>query len=217
LDVADKDAMKSKTLIFLIVLVACGMAASYVTRLIIAERKARMTISDKWLLRKWVELVRAYPEMQGLPSQADAALSWARIAADEYSKAPRRCRAVTSRMRADDCPAGLTSAQAVFIRSFVSGGFNTASAETRERRNLTWKDVLTDSIPPRDKKPSDCLNPHCLDRYPRERMHHEALHPFILGSHRVELERLANNHALVELIDQCWQIGYEAGCSLSNY
>jgi hypothetical protein len=65
----------------------------------------------------------------------------------------------------------------------------------------------------RDKKPSDCLNPRCLDRHLREPIHHEALHPFILGSHRAALERLASNHALLELIDQCWQIGYKAGCS----
>jgi hypothetical protein len=86
-------------------------------------------------------------------------------------------------MRADDCPAGLSSAQAVLIRNFVSGGFNSASAETRERRNLTWKDVLTDSIPLRDKKPSDCLNPRCFDRCLRERMHRSKtrLTSFLLG------------------------------------
>ena len=119
-------------------------------------------------------------------------------------------------MRADDCFAGLSSAQAVLIRSFVSGGFNSAAAETRERRNVTWKDVLTDSIPPPDKKPSDCLNQRCLERCLRGRMHHEALHPCISGSHRAALERLSNNPSLVSLIDQCWQIGYEAGCSPSD-
>ena len=48
--------MKGPTVIFLIVLVACGMAASDVTHLIVAHRSSRMTVHDKLLLRHWVNL-----------------------------------------------------------------------------------------------------------------------------------------------------------------
>jgi hypothetical protein len=75
--------MNRKTVIFLIVLVACGMVASYVTRLIVAQRSARMTLWDKCLLGVWVELLRAYPEMQDLPSRADAARNWAKQVAHQ--------------------------------------------------------------------------------------------------------------------------------------
>ena len=209
--------MKRKTVIFLIVLVACGMAGSYLTRLIISVRGSRMTMVDKWLLRNWVDLVRAYPEMQELPSRADAARNWARTAADRYSKIPRIFRAATSRIGADDCPPGLTPSQAELIRSFVWSGLYSGRWETRERREVRWRDVLTGPYPQWDKKPSECLTPNFLDQYPREPLEHETwyrlgfLRPEEVIANRDALLQLANDHALLELIDQCWQMGYEAG------
>jgi hypothetical protein len=159
--------MKRRTIIFLIVLVACGMAASYVTRQIVAQRSARMTFWDKVLLGVWVEIVRAYPETQGLPSRADAARNWAKQVADQKWKQQERFRAdgVSLVNEPADYPDGLTQAQAVFIRSFVSAAFASGAWE-KDRPELTWKDVLTGSL--RDKKPSDCLNPNFLDQYPHE-------------------------------------------------
>jgi hypothetical protein len=212
--VADEDAMKRRTIIFLIVLVACGMAGSYVTRLIVAQRSARMTFWDKCLLGAWVELLRACPEMQDLPSRADAARNWAKQVAHEDSKADG------VPIEPANCPVGLTQAQAMSIRNFVSFGFN--SGRERPRPELTWKDVLMGSIPLRDKKPSDCLNPNFLDQYPHEPLESDETwyqifpRPEKLVAHREALDRLADDHALLQLIDQCWQIGYEAGCSPSD-
>ena len=45
--------MKRPTVIFVIVLLACGLAASYVTRLIVAHRSARMTRADKLYFDTW--------------------------------------------------------------------------------------------------------------------------------------------------------------------
>jgi hypothetical protein len=170
--VADKAAMKRKTLILLTVLVACGMAVSCLTRLLIAVLSSRMTVNDTFVLREWMELVRQYPEMQDLPSRAEAARAWAKTVADNS--------------RTDASALGLTPTQAASIRGFVTSGLNSGAAKIRDR------------LPQRDGKPSECLrlNPYFFDRD--------------------ALERLAINHALAELIDQCWQIGYEAGRSLSN-
>jgi hypothetical protein len=121
-----------------------------------------------------------------------------------------------------NCPVGLTQAQAESIRSFVSVAFNSGHEETRVRPDLTWKDVLMGSIPLRDKKPSNCLNPNFLDQYPHEPLESDGTWYQILPrpeeavAHREALDRLADDHALLQVIDQCWQIGYEAGRSLSD-
>jgi hypothetical protein len=208
-------------LLSLIALVACAIAASYLTNLIIAVSSARLTMSDKCLLRQWVDLVE-YPEMQDLPSRADAVRSWARTAAEKYSKQPRRWRGMSQSIDAASCPAGLTPLQAQLIRHVVWRGLNSGAWETRERRKHTWKDVLFGSCPLWDKKPSDCLNPHLLDQYPHEPLEHETWYTFSFSrpeevvANREALGRLANNNALLEVIDQCWRIGYQSGCLLSD-
>jgi len=92
--------------------------------------------------------------------------------------------------------------------------------DTRNGYRVTWKDVLSGSLPPRDKRPSECLNLHFLDAYSHEPLDREILYPDALPrpeevlACRDVLERLAKDHELVELIDECWQIGYKAGCPL---
>jgi hypothetical protein len=149
-----------------------------------------------------LSLVRAYPEMQDLPSRADAVGGWAHTAANN----------------AEGCPTGLTPTQAELIRSVVRNGLNAGAVDTKDRRAFTWKRALIGSLPARHKKPSECLKPHFLDQY-IEPLHDEKYelprHEEVIAN-REALEQLANNRDLVELIDQCWEIGYKAGCPLAD-
>jgi hypothetical protein len=224
--VGDTLTMTSKTVILLIVLIPCVIAASYLTRLIIAERASRMTFGDKCMLREWVNLLREYPEMQDLPSRADAAVSWAKTAAEDYITHSRGAskeftwHGMLPFISPENCPAGLTAAQAELIRKFVWRGLNSGAWETRDRPTVTWKDELTGSIPQWDKRPSDCLNPHFLDKYPYEPLEQppyrwNVARPEEVVANREALDRLANNDAMLQLIDQIWQIGYDAGRRIS--
>jgi hypothetical protein len=195
------------TFLLLIAIVACSLAALCVTRLIV---KSQITDNDKCLLREWVDLVRQYPKMEKLTSCTNAARSWAKKAADEYSQQwPGRWRSMSRSITLDDCP-GLTTAQAQVIRGFVWYGLCSGAAETP-----SWKHALAGQLfRTRDRKPSDCLNPRLLDQYPREPLMDETWGlpgPEETIASRAALERLAKNRKLLGLIDECWQIGYEAG------
>ena len=153
--------MKRPTVIFLIVLVACGMAASYMTRFIVAQRSSRMTFGDKCVLRRCVDALRRHSEMLDLPSRADAARGWAMTVADMYSTQPERWREF-SRLIEAHRPADLTPAQAELIRSIVWDGLQSGASDVTARCNFTWKDVLTGSFPRRGRNPVNVSLQSCL-------------------------------------------------------
>src|SRR5690242_7940090 len=107
--------MKRKILILLTVLVAFATVGTFVTRLIVTVLSSRMTVGDTFLLREWMALVHAYPEVQDLPSHADAARNWAKIVADNP--------------RIDASAPGLNPAQTASIRGFVLSGLNSGAAK----------------------------------------------------------------------------------------
>jgi hypothetical protein len=211
-------------LILLMVLVACGMVASYLTRLIIAERSARIASSDKDLLHIWTDVLRYYPEMRSLLSRAAAVRNWAQTCGDHYGHQQFRFR-VTLYISEVNCPAWLTPTQAEVVRAFTRTGVQSAQLELEHKSAFTWTNAFVGRFPPRYKKPSECLNQRCLRQCVSEPFQHPVIYPLgreEVAANRAVLEQMANNpellkqiadnRRLVELMDECWQIGYEAGC-----
>jgi hypothetical protein len=204
----DKGSMKRRTVVFLILLVACGMAASYVSRLIVAQGSARMTFRDKTLLGVWMDVLRDYSEMQDLPSRADAVQRWAKTYANELLQ-----QEAVERWDGYDAPAWLTPVQARAIRIFINYGLQSGELEPRD---FSWENVLVGQFPDHDKKPSQCLKPHFLDQYQHEPPLVGFPRPEDVAANRDGLEQLARNRELVDLIDECWEIGYRAGRTRSQ-
>jgi hypothetical protein len=200
--------MKHRTVVFLIVLVACGMAASYVSRLIVAQGSARMTSPDKSLLGVWMYVLRDYSEVQDLPSRADAVQSWAKAYANELMQ-----QEVVVRLDLSDPPAWLTPVQTSALRMFIFSGLQSGELELCD---FSWDNVLIGKFPDRDKKPSQCLNPHFLDQYQHEPPFMWSPRPEDVAAHRDGLEQIARNRELIDLIDECWKIGYRAGRTRSQ-
>jgi hypothetical protein len=176
-----------------------------------------VTMADCYLLC-WLNIVHAYSEMETLPNRADAARRLAEETANQLGKVEVDA-ALYTRARTVGAVTAHLPGEASDICSYPRLP-NLTPGQTEQVRELTRQGFVHGWYvkPPWPvKKPSEYLADFLIGDFESERAHND--HARMLGDRgrrgslqqisakREALEQIAHNRALVELLDECWEIG----------